>query len=108
MELFSSCLDAWDVGEGFPDDVGEVGGDEQMGDFGMERVSGEECRGPVRVVVMQGGRLKCRLNFAEAACRHSIGSVRCSPFGPGRSCRSSGGGKSPVRSLMSLPYCFFS
>ena len=54
MELFSSCLDVWDVGEGFPDDVGEVGGDEQMGDFGMERVSGEECRGPVRVIVMQG------------------------------------------------------
>ena len=30
-----------------------VGGDEQMGDFGMERVPGEECRGPVRVVVVQ-------------------------------------------------------
>ena len=54
MELFSSCLYVWDVGEGFPDGVGEVGGDEQMGDFCMERVSGEECRGPVRVVVMQG------------------------------------------------------
>ena len=53
-ELFPSCLDVWDVGEGFPDDVGEVGGDEQMGDFGMERVPGEECRIPVRVVVMQG------------------------------------------------------
>ena len=53
MELVSSCLDVWDVGEGFPDDVGEVGGDEQMGDFGMERVSGEKCRGPVRVVVVQ-------------------------------------------------------
>ena len=55
MELFSSCLDVWDVGEGFPDDVGEVGGDEQMGNFGMERFSGEECRDLVRVVVMQGG-----------------------------------------------------
>ena len=54
MELFSSCLYVWDVGEGFPDDVGEVGGDEQMGDFGIERVPGEECRRPVRVVVMQG------------------------------------------------------
>ena len=54
MELFSSCLYVGDVGEGFPDDVGEVGGDEQMGDFGMERVSGEECRLPVCVVVMQG------------------------------------------------------
>ena len=53
MELFSSCLDVWDVGEGFPDDVGEVGGDEQMGDFGMERFPGEECRVPVHVVVMQ-------------------------------------------------------
>ena len=53
MELFSSCLDVWDVSEGFPDDVGEVGGDEQVGDFGMECVSGEECRGPVRVVVVQ-------------------------------------------------------
>ena len=110
-ELFSSCLDVWDVGEGFSDDVGEVGGDEQMGDFGMERVSGEVCRGPVHIVVVQGswcswGRLKCRLNFAEAACRHSIGSVRCSPFGPGRSCGSSGGGKSPIRSLMSRPYRF--
>ena len=54
MKLFSSCLDVWDVGEGFPDDVGEVSGDEQMGNFGMERVSGEECRLPVCVVVMQG------------------------------------------------------
>ena len=54
MELFSFCLDVWDVGEGFPDDVGEVGGDEQMGDLGIERVSGEECLGPVRVIGMQG------------------------------------------------------
>ena len=54
MELFSSCLYVWDVGEGFPNDVAEVGGDEQMGDFGMERVPGEECRIPVCVVVMQG------------------------------------------------------
>ena len=53
IQLVSSRLDVWDVGEGFPDDVGEVGGDEQMGDFGMKRVSGEECRGPVRVVVVQ-------------------------------------------------------
>ena len=53
MELFPSCLDVWDVGKGFPYDVGEVGGDEQMGDFGMEYVSGEECRGLVRVVVVQ-------------------------------------------------------
>ena len=53
MELFSSCLDVWDVGEGLPDDVGEVGGDEQMGNFGMECVLGEECRVPVRVVVVQ-------------------------------------------------------
>ena len=54
MELFSFCLDVWDIGEGFPDDVGEVGGDEQMGDFGMERVPGEECGCPVCVVVVQG------------------------------------------------------
>ena len=48
MELFSSCLDVWDVGEGFLDDVVEVG------KFGMKRVSGEECRGSVHVIVMQG------------------------------------------------------
>ena len=53
-ELFLSCLNVWDVGEGFPDDVGEVGGDEQMGDFGMERVPGEECGRPVRVIFVQG------------------------------------------------------
>jgi len=37
-----------------------------------------------------------------------MGSVRCSPLGPGRSCGSSWGGKSPVSSLMMRPYCFFS
>ena len=52
LELFTSCLDVWDVGEGFPDEVGEVGRDEQMGNFGMERGSGEECRVPVCVSVM--------------------------------------------------------
>ena len=31
-----------------------MGGDEQMCDFGMERVPGEECGRPVCVVVMQG------------------------------------------------------
>ena len=62
------------------------------------------CSGPW----CSGGRLKCLLNLAEAAWRHSIGSVRCSPLGPGRSCGSSEGGNSPVRSLMSRPYCFCS
>ena len=47
------------------------------------------CRGPW----CSGGRLKCRLNLADAAWRHSIGSVRCSPLGPGRSYGSSGGGE---------------
>ena len=66
--------------------------------FGVERVPGEKCGRPVCISFVQGavvcwGRLKCLLNLAEAACRHSIGSVRCSPFGPGRSCGSSGGGE---------------
>ena len=51
--MFTSCLDVWDVGEGFPDEVGDVGRDEQMGNFGMECGSGEECRVPVCVVVVQ-------------------------------------------------------
>ena len=37
-----------------PDDVGEVGGDEQMCNFGVERVPGEECGRPVCVIVVQG------------------------------------------------------
>ena len=54
MELFTFCLDVRDVGEGSPYDVGDVGGDEKMGNFGMECVSGEECRVPVCVSVVQG------------------------------------------------------
>ena len=75
------------VGEGFPDEVGEVGGDLEMGYFHSEKVSLERsvvvqsascsCRGPWR----SEGRLKCRLNLADAAWRLSIGSVRCSPLG---------------------------
>ena len=52
LELITSCLDVWDVGEGFPYEVGEVCGDEQMGNFGMECGSGEECRVPVCDSVM--------------------------------------------------------
>ena len=52
LELLTSCLDIGDVGEGFPYEVGEVGGDEQMGDFGVERVAGEECCVPVCVRVV--------------------------------------------------------
>ena len=52
LELLTSCLDIWDVSEGFPYEVGEVCGDEQVGDFGVERVSGEECCVPVCVRVV--------------------------------------------------------
>ena len=52
LELLTSCLDIWDVGEGFPYEAGEVGGDEQMGNFGVECGSGEECCVPVCVCVM--------------------------------------------------------
>ena len=47
LELLTSCLDIWDVGEGFPYEVKEVGGD-----FGVERVAGEECCVPVCVRVV--------------------------------------------------------
>ena len=68
MELFSSCLDVWDVGEEFPDDVGEVGGDEQMVNFGMSRVPGEECRCPVCFLVVQ--RAVVFLGSAEVSLEH--------------------------------------
>ena len=50
VELFPSCLYVGYVGEGFPDEVGEVGGDLEMGDFRSEGVPREECGGPVRVL----------------------------------------------------------
>ena len=38
LELFPSCLYVGYVCEGFPDDVGEVGGDLEMGYFRSEGV----------------------------------------------------------------------
>ena len=53
MELFPTFVYIGDVGKGFPDDVGNVGGDLEVGDFLMEGVPGEECGGPVRVFFVQ-------------------------------------------------------
>ena len=50
LELFPSCLYIGYVGEGFPDEVGEVGGDLEMGYFRSEGVPREECGGPVGVL----------------------------------------------------------
>ena len=55
MELFPSCLYIGYVGEGFPDEVSEVGGDLEVGYFCPEGFPGEECGGPVGVLFVQGG-----------------------------------------------------
>ena len=54
VELFPSCLYVGNVGEGFPDEVGEVGGDLEVGYFRLEGVPGKECGGPVGVLFVQG------------------------------------------------------
>ena len=50
VELVPSCLYVGYVGEGFLDEVGEVGGDSEMGYFRSEGVPREECGGPVGVL----------------------------------------------------------
>ena len=50
VELFPSCLYVGYVCEGFPDEVGEVGGDLEMGYFRSEGVPREECGGPVSIM----------------------------------------------------------
>jgi hypothetical protein len=52
VELFSACMDIWNVGKGFPDDVGEVGGDLEVGYFRMEGVPREECSDPDRIFLV--------------------------------------------------------
>ena len=52
VELFPSCLYVGYVCERFPDEVGEVGGDLEMGYFCSEGVPREECSGPIGIIVV--------------------------------------------------------
>ena len=52
MELFPSCLYVGYVCERFPDEVGEVGGDLEMGYFRSEGDPREECSGPIGIIVV--------------------------------------------------------
>ena len=54
MELRSSCFDFGYVRDGFPDENGEMRGDQKVCDVGLEGGSRFDDLSPVRVVIVEG------------------------------------------------------
>ena len=54
MELCSACLDVGYVCDGFPDEIGKVGGDHEVRNVGLKGCARFDDFGPVCVVGVEG------------------------------------------------------